>query len=82
MNPSRVLALVVTGLACNSSAPARERGYVPRVRALTVTTVPLLVREQQGVFPFLKQDFAKGGLLEGKEVYAFSPSLSRSVASP
>jgi plastocyanin len=26
------------------------------------------------VLPFLKGDFAKGGVLEGKEVYAFSPS--------
>ncbi len=53
--------------------PARS-GYVPRTRDITVTTVPLLVREQQTVFPFLKEDFAKGGVLEGKEVYAFSPS--------
>jgi plastocyanin len=36
--------------------------------------VPLLVKEQQGVLPFLKEDFAKGGVLDGKEVYAFSPS--------
>jgi plastocyanin len=36
--------------------------------------VPLLVKEQQGAFPFLKEDFAKGGVLDGKEVYAFSPS--------
>lgn len=26
------------------------------------------------MLPFLKQDFAKGGVLDGKEVYAFSPS--------
>jgi len=36
--------------------------------------VPLLVKEQQSVLPFLKEDFAKGGVLDGKEVYAFSPS--------
>lgn len=36
--------------------------------------MPLLVKEQQGVLPFLKADFAKGGVLDGKEVYAFSPS--------
>ena len=41
---------------------------------MTVTTVPLLVKEEQGVLPFLKEDFAKGGVLDGKEVYAFSPS--------
>jgi plastocyanin len=48
--------------------------YVPRTRAITVTTVPLLVKEAQGVYPFLRPAFAKGGVLEGKEVYAFSPS--------
>ena len=47
---------------------------MPRARNITVTTVPLLVKEQQGVLPFLKEDFAKGGVLDGKEVYAFSPS--------
>jgi plastocyanin len=36
--------------------------------------VPLLVKEQAGALPFLREDFAKGGVLEGKEVYAFSPS--------
>jgi plastocyanin len=39
-----------------------------------VTTVPLLVKEQRSTFPFLAAAFAKGGTLEGKEVYAFSPS--------
>jgi len=48
--------------------------YVPRRRDITVTTVPLLVKEQAGVLPFLKEDFARGGVLDGKEVYAFSPS--------
>lgn len=47
--------------------------YVPRIREITITTVPLLVKEQQSVFPFLKEDFAKGGVLDGKEVYGFSP---------
>lgn len=57
---------------------ARERDdrprYAPRARDITITTVPLLVKEQQKVLPFLAEDFAKGGVLEGKEVYAFSPS--------
>ena len=39
-----------------------------------MTTVPLLVREAQTVYPFLKPAFAKGGVLDGKEVYGFSPS--------
>jgi plastocyanin len=75
-------ALVVGALACTgradapvrSQAPDATPAYAPRVRAVTVTTVPLLVKEQQGVLPFLKEDFAKGGVLDGKEVYAFSPS--------
>jgi len=39
-----------------------------------VTTVPLLVRESASLYPFLTEDFAPGGVLDGKEVYAFSPS--------
>lgn len=53
--------------------PAATR-YVPRTREIAITTVPLLVKEQSAVLPFLKSDFAKGGVLDGKEVYAFSPS--------
>ncbi|HET8655238.1 MAG TPA: hypothetical protein VFL93_06965 [Longimicrobiaceae bacterium] len=61
--------------ACGRTPPAAAtHAYRPRTRDLTVTTVPLLVKEEQGVLPFLKEDFAKGGVLEGKEVYAFSPS--------
>jgi plastocyanin len=36
--------------------------------------VPLLVQEMQGTLPFLSQEFASGGLLDGKEVFAFYPS--------
>jgi plastocyanin len=48
--------------------------YQPRTRAVTVTTVPLLVHEQATTFPFLRLDFAKKGLLDGQEVYGYSPS--------
>ena len=44
------------------------------VREFTVTAVPLLTREMQRIYPFLTKDFAPGGVLEGKEVYAFEPS--------
>ncbi len=47
---------------------------MPRVRDVTITTVPLLVKEAKGLYPFLASAFANGGALEGKEVYAFSPS--------
>jgi plastocyanin len=63
----------LTGCA-SPKAPASTHAYVPRIREITVTTVPLLVREQVSTFPFLAKDFGKGGMLEGKEVYAFSPS--------
>ncbi len=63
-----VLAAFVTG--CHQGPPP----YRPRTRAITVTTVPLLVRESATVFPFLKEDFAPGGILDGKEVYGFSPA--------
>lgn len=60
--------------ACTRAELVAPSGYRPRVRAITVTTVPLLVKEQRGTFPFLGAAFAKGGVLDGKEVYAFSPS--------
>lgn len=67
--------IVVLGLtSCASAGDRPAMAYRPRARSVTVTTVPLLVKEEQGVLPFLKEDFAKGGVLEGKEVYAFSPS--------
>src|SRR5689334_19876939 len=68
---------LVFSATCAQPSPANDRpsrAYVPQARHITVTTVPLLVKEQQTVLPFLKQDFAKGGVLDGKEVYAFSPS--------
>jgi plastocyanin len=76
---SRRLTSALTCAAALSAACARDNAtlvprYVPRAHDVAITTVPLLVKEQQGTLPFLKTDFAKGGVLEGKEVYAFSPS--------
>jgi plastocyanin len=72
------LAIVLSvNSACTheQSAVASEgTHYAPVTRTITVTTVPLLVDEEQAVLPFLKKDFAKGGVLQGKEVYGFSPS--------
>lgn len=53
--------------------------YTPRAREVTLTTVPQLVKEQASVFPFLKPAFAKGGALEGHEVYAFVPSTITAI---
>jgi plastocyanin len=66
------LSVLLVG-GCEASQ-ARIARYVPTTRAITVTTVPLLVKEEQSVLPFLKADFAKDGVLDGKEVYGFSPS--------
>ena len=65
-----IVGLSLMVFACTQPGPR----YQPRTRELTVTTVPLLVKEEQGTLPFLKADFAKGGVLDGKEVYGFSPS--------
>jgi plastocyanin len=65
------LAVLVAG--CTGVPAGGAPSYVPRVREITLTTVPLLVKEAQALYPFLRRDFAKGGVLEGKEVYAFSP---------
>jgi uncharacterized cupredoxin-like copper-binding protein len=58
-------------LAACTTAPPR---YSPETRELTLLTVPLLSRELEATYPFLRDDFAPGGVLEGKEVYAFVPS--------
>jgi len=68
------LALVGVGLLAACAPAPGARSYTPRTREITITTVPLLVRESQTEFPFLKRAFAPGGVLEGKEVYAFVPS--------
>jgi hypothetical protein len=53
--------------------------YHPQARDITITAVPLLVKEQAKLFPFLQKDFAPGGVLDGKEVYAFVPSTITAV---
>jgi plastocyanin len=63
-----VLAACLAG--CGARAPVSR----PRTQAFTITTVPLLTKEMQRVYGFLAKDFAPGGVLEGKEVYAFEPS--------
>ena len=71
----RLLAAAILPLAAGACAPrVGPARYAPRVRDITVTTVPLLVKEDAPLFPFLKEDFARGGVLENREVYAFSPS--------
>lgn len=67
-------ALAATLAACAKTAPTTSARYQPRTRDVAITTVPLVTKELTTTYPFLKQDFAKGGVLDGKEVYAFMPS--------
>lgn len=66
--------LFVTTLALGCRGATMISGPGPQAREITITTVPLLSHELTAIYPFLQTDFATGGLLEGKEVYAFSPS--------
>lgn len=69
------LACAVAAIgACDTAARAPVAAYAARTRAITVTTVPLLVKEEARLYPFLQPAFARGGVLDGKEVYGFSPS--------
>jgi hypothetical protein len=73
MSPIRmgaVAAALVLGCRDGRAPTAPE----PRARDIAITTVPLLSHELTVIYPFLERDFAVGGVLEGKEVYAFSPS--------
>jgi plastocyanin len=73
--------LMTLGAACARPGPTQSHAtYTPRRRTIVITTVPLLVKEQTKTFPFLAKDFAPGGVLAGKEVYAFSPSTITVVA--
>jgi len=62
----------VVALACAKQASPPP--YAPQERRFVVTTVPLLTKEMVSTYSFLEKDFAKGGVLEGKELYAFVPS--------
>ncbi|HEU5424148.1 MAG TPA: cupredoxin domain-containing protein [Nitrolancea sp.] len=65
-----LVALITTGF----TVTAKGSTYQPQTRDFTVVAVPTLVHEMQGTLDYLQKDFAPGGLLDGKEVYAFSPS--------
>jgi len=71
----RTIMPLVVGLAALEcrGAPARAT-YHPVHREITITTLPLLTKEMAKIYPFLTREFAHGGLLDGKEIYAFEPS--------
>ena len=66
------LGMLLLLVACGQSQASAPQ-YTPQTRTFTIVTVPLLVKESTGTFDFLNEDFAAGGVLAGKEVYAFSP---------
>ncbi len=68
-----LLSVLVLLVACEGRSAAPATQYTAQTRAVTLVTVPLLVKESAATFDFLHKDFARGGVLEGKEVYAFSP---------
>jgi plastocyanin len=59
---------VVTPLATSTSS------YTPVTRDFVVAAVPLLVHEQSGTFDYLNRDFGKHGILNGKELWGWSPN--------
>ena len=64
-------------ILANCEAPSRATtngSGSARARDIVITTVPLLTKELATTYPFLKKDFATGGVLAGKEVYEFMPS--------
>jgi plastocyanin len=66
--------LLAAGLALGCESRGAHPAYVPQVREITLTAVPLLTKELQSVYPFLRDSFAPNGVLDGKEIYAFVPS--------
>ena len=74
---SLLLAALLVAPGCER--PVRS-SYRPVRRSVTITTIPLLTREMQQIYPFLKQEFAPGGILAGKEIYSFMPSTVTVVA--
>ena len=69
--------LALLGACAGQHRPAGA--YRPVRRDVTITAVPLLTREMQRIYPFLARDFAAGGVLAGKELYAFEPSTVTAV---
>jgi uncharacterized cupredoxin-like copper-binding protein len=71
MRNALLLLCLLPLLACERNPRRPAHG---RTLDVVITAVPLLTREMATVYPFLKQDFASGGVLADKEVYAFVPS--------
>jgi len=78
--PTLALAGAVLTTACGGTSataqsnPTQAPSYTPQTHEFTVSIVPLVVHEQQSFADYLAKDFAPGGVLDGKEIYGYSPS--------
>jgi len=52
--PAAILLIVANLADCSRAVPAGP-AYTPRVRDVTITAVPLLSKELEGIYPFLKE---------------------------
>ena len=78
-------ALTVAALADHAlAAPAAQVGTPAaggaQSRDFYIAMVPLVVHEQASIYPFVAKAFAAGGVLDGKEIYAFMPSTTTCYA--
>ncbi len=57
----------------HSFAVSNESSYKPQTRHMVISTVPLVIDEQQNYQPGLKGVFGPKGVLNSTEVYGFNP---------
>ena len=70
-----ILTCVVALASCTKPTQSdASRAPQARSREVVITTVPLLTKELVTTYQFLRKDFAKDGVLDGKELYEFMPS--------
>ena len=72
MKRSVFLLLLVCALS-SCTGRREEARHAAQARDVTITAVPLLTKELVSTYAFLAADFRAGGVLDGKEVYAFVP---------
>src|SRR5262245_25842726 len=68
------MALAAAGGARLAPAAAAPAASAPTTRQLPIMMVPVLTHEYAGFLDYLTAAFAKGGMLDGKEVFGFYPS--------
>lgn len=68
-----VAALTEHALAAPASQVGTPGPGGAQTRDIYIAMVPLLVHEDASLYPYVGKAFAKGGVLDGKEVYAFMP---------